>query len=230
MKTTLTLLLSLSLMALVGTGCKKTVKGEESRWNSGNKKIDELMTLYPGFKKALRKQRKAAKKLYEAAQSVEDKKAKIKQLSAANNALTGGFVDHLAKADAKIKGIRSQLIEASSAKVKDKAKAQASIDEAKRILTEVDAMLKRGAPHPMAATTIMNKIAGELTAAEGHLRNVIPKRAKPATAKPAKAAGAVPAKKAEPAKWTCEYCNHVNDPAAHSCKNCGAKKPATAKK
>jgi hypothetical protein len=82
----------------------------------------------------------------------------------------------------------------------------------------------------MAATTIMNKISGELASAEGHLASVVPKPAKP-TKKPAEAtaAGKTPPTKAAPAKWTCEYCNHVNDPNATTCSNCGAKKSAKAK-
>ena len=216
---------------VLAVGCKKSVKGEESRWKAANKTVDELAVVYPSFKAVLDEQRATAKKLYDAAQGIEDKKKKISALSAANKALTLGFVGQLSGVETKIKGLRSKLVAAAgTADPAMKSKVKAARKEVNRTLDDVKRRLKRGATSAKEATILVSKITNDLVGAEQIVAQVTPAPKKPATTKATKAAGgagaavAVPAKKAEPAKWTCEFCDHSNEGKAHTCSNCGAKR------
>ena len=218
--------LALAFAMLAGVGCKKSVKGEESRWTSANNKVNELAVLYPGFKAALDARRAQAKTVYDAAQGISEEKEQIKKLSEANNLLSGGFVDELSKLDEQLKGFRGQLIEATGAKVEgaDMRKNQAAIDEAKRTLDGIDTLIKKGARDAATADIVMGQVAKELTVVKNHIALAMPA---PTEATPAAnaadpgAAAAAPVK-AEPVSWTCEYCQHSNEPGAETCSQCGA--------
>lgn len=217
-------MLVVAVAAMVG--CKKSVKGEESRWTSANKAADKAATLYPAFKQAVEERRKQAKAIYDEAQKIEDEKAKISKLSSANQMLTTGFVAQLAAIDEQVKEIRSQMIEAAgNVEGVDKARADEAIRQAKSIMRRVDGTLRKGATDVKSAEVVVNKVVADLTEAKGHLAGVAPKKPDPEPAKTTPSADTT-TPKADPAKenWTCDYCDHSNKHDATKCANCGADK------
>lgn len=213
-------LMLVAVVALVAAaGCKKSVKGEESRWSSVNKQADEMAALYPGFKAAIEERRTAAKKAYDAAQSIDDEKQKISKLSEANRLLGGGFVEQLSRVDDSIKALRASLVDAAGAKLEpeEKARAEAAVAETKKSLQAIEERLRRGAPTATAADAVMKQIDKDLGAATAMLAKATPAAAAPPPAEPAAA---------EPTTWTCEYCDNQNEPEATACHNCGAARPS----
>lgn len=222
------LLVPLMLLAVCAalTSCKRTVKGEESRWSSKNQTMKELAVLYPSFKAPLEARQAQAKTLYDAAQGVADEKERIGKLAEANDALGAGFVSELESIDGRIKRIRAKLVDISGAakEAADQRRVEQTKQNVERALTEVAGRLKQGAPDASAADVVLRKVAGDLSAVEQQVAAAVPAKpaaeAKPGTTAPA----AAPPVAAE--TWTCEYCNHVNEAGATKCSNCGAPRPA----
>lgn len=211
-------------LCLLVVGCKKTVKGESRRWEAGQKKVSELSVRYPGFAKALEAQRGKARAVYDAAQGISGDEAKAVKLSEANTLLVGGFVGKLDALDGKIKGLRQSLVAAGgvAADAPERGRVDAAVTEVKRSLEKVEVLLKQGAQDVTAAGVVVDQADGELQLATKMLADAMPKAAPPTTAKQGVATPPTD-DKAKP--WTCEYCDHVNDPDAKTCANCGAPRP-----
>lgn len=225
MKQTISIAAALVLAFTVAAGCKKSVKGEESRWASANKRATEAAALYPGFKDAIEERRAVAVAAYDAAQAIEDEKQKIDKLSSTNRLLTTGFVSRLAGVGDEIQDLRSMMVEAAGAAAEGAAKAKVTeaIKQTKAIVAQVESLLQKGAPTAVAAEAVMNRVTKDLTAAKAHLASATPA---PAKAKPDTTTATAPAADTEPARWTCEYCDHSNEHDATKCANCGAAKSA----
>lgn len=214
-------------------GCKKSVEGESKAWKRANQKVDELAVLYPTFKAALEEQRSAAKTAMDAANAISEEKEKIKKMAAANNMLTGGFVDQLGAIDATKKKLRDQIVKLAGAATDeaDKASIKAATEQVERVLAEADATLARGAKTAVEANVLVKKVTGDLAAAEKTLAGVgkvaQDKQDKAAADEAAAAAAAAAkAKAAEPPPpWKCEYCGNENPPEVTTCGSCGAAKP-----
>lgn len=215
--------LAVLAMAVAVSACKKTVKGETSRWDASNRKVDDLAVLYPSFKSALEDQRAQAKTVFDAAQTIEGDEAKAKKMSEANTLLSGGFVAQLGAADATIKSIRSKLVEAGSVAkdAPERARAESVSEEAKRTLADVDKRLRAGAKDAGGARAVLEQITNDLQHADKLLTELMP-RTTPAAA----AATPEPIGDTAPTSWTCEFCDHQNEAEATTCANCGAAKPA----
>ncbi len=228
--------LALCFIAVLAiAGCKKTVKGESKRWTSNNQTVDELGVLYPNFKKPLEEQRAKAKAAMDAAEKVEEKKKRISQMSSANNLLMAGFVGQLSDVDATKKKIDERIVEVSgkAADQADRMSAQQAAENAKRVLAQVDATLKKGAPDVTSANIILKKVTADLRAAEENLDKAASMAQDKQTAKTDKATAekAAADKAAQEKKaaetWTCEFCGTVNKTAdGNKCGNCGADRPA----
>lgn len=217
--------LGLLALALSAPACKKTVKGETSRWESGSRKVDDLAVLYPSFKPALEDQRTRAKAVFDSAQTIDGDEAKAKKLSEANSLLTGGFVGQLEAVDATVKNIRGKLVEAGAiAKdAPERARAESVSEEARRTLAEVDRRLRAGATDANGARAVLERITNDLQHADRLLTEIMPK---PAPAAGTPTATPEPVGDTAPTSWTCEYCDHQNEAEATTCANCGAAKPA----
>lgn len=226
----LTLTLAITMALLLG-GCKKTVEGESKAWTRNLKRADELSALYPGFAAPIKEQKKQAETIMTAAKQLSDEGASAKKMAEANSALYGGFVYKLAQVDDAIKKLRSQMTTASTVardKV-DRAAAQQVSADTRRVITEVNERLKKGAPTVGAAAAVMGKVSSDLDSAKKNLGRVISsakdkqrakKKAKQAKDTEKKAA----TDKAEKAKapWKCSYCDAMNKPTAMKCGNCNA--------
>ncbi|HUH04910.1 MAG TPA: Ran-binding zinc finger domain-containing protein [Kofleriaceae bacterium] len=217
--------LAVLAMATATSACKKTVKGETSRWDASNRKVDDLAVLYPSFKSALEDQRSRAKTVFDAAQAIEGDEAKAKKMSEANTLLSGGFIAQLGAADATIKSIRSKLVEAGAVAVDTplRARAEAVSEEAKRTLADVDKRLRAGARDAGGARAVLEQVTNDLQHAERLLTELMPK---PTPAAGTAGATPEPVGDTAPTSWTCEFCDHQNEAEASTCANCGAAKPA----
>jgi hypothetical protein len=222
-KKTIGIVVVLAVALVASAGCKKSVKGEESRWKRANQQAGEMAALYPGFKTAIDERRTAASKIHDAAQKLDDEKAKIAKLAEANELLDRGFIDQLGKVDEQLKKLQAAIVDAKGAEVEGagKARADEAIAQVKRTLSGVEATLKKGAPNAVAAQAVMNKVDKDLTAARALLA-----KAAPTVAPPQAVADPAAADPPEPQPWTCEYCDHANDPEATTCTNCGAARPS----
>lgn len=225
---------ALALVAAVG--CKKTEKGEDSRWKSGAKTVEELKVLYPGFKAPLQAQYDKAKASMDQAKAESDKDARIKKMSSANNLLTSGFVEQLKTIDTKKKAIEAKIIEVTgkAADKNDRATAQQASDSAKKIIGQVDATLKKGAPDVTAANVIVRKASQDLQQAEKLLATAAGIAAQKQAAKnpPKGATGAATGAAAAPPppdpakeKWVCDHCGKEHTGVDKNCTNCGASRP-----
>lgn len=223
-------------LLIVAAGCKKTEKGEDTRWKTGTSTVEELKVLYPGFKAPLQEQHDKAKAAMEVAKKESGKDARIKKMSSANNLLTAGFVGQLKTVDEKKKAIEAKMIEVTG-KAKDKADratAQQASDSAKKIIGQVDATLKKGAPSVTAANIIVKKAIADLQQADKLLGTAAGiAQQKQAGKNPGagklinKTVGAKTPPPPDPAKekWTCDHCGHQHAGTEKSCTNCGAARP-----
>jgi hypothetical protein len=223
---------------VLGVACKKTVEGENKAWDRNVAKVAELAALYPSFATALNEQKKRAEEAMAAARAISDHEQAAKKMADANALLeSSSFVGKLGGIDAKQKALREKSVTVSSAATDpaDAAAAKAAVDDAQRILKNVDDALKAGAPTADAAMAVVRKIEDDLTSATANLDKVIAaaKAKKEAAAKTAQASavpgatgggpGAAPAKAPD---WQCPYCKHMNPDARMTCTECGASKPA----
>jgi hypothetical protein len=224
-------------MVVGAAACKKTVEGENKAWERNVARVGELAALYPGFAAALNEQKKKAEEAMAAARGISDHEQAAKKMADANALLDASFVAKLGGIDAKQKQVREKSVTVSSAATDpaDAAAAKAAVDDAQRILKNVDEALKTGAPTADAATAVVRKIEDDLTSAAANLDKVIAaaKAKKEAAAKAASAApgatGGGPGATGAVAKapdWQCPYCKHMNPDARMTCTECGASKPA----
>lgn len=224
--------MTIGFLALLFTvvACKKSVEGESKRWTNANRKVDELAVLYPGFKTALEEQRQRATVAMDAAKAVSDEKQRIDKMDAANDMLTTGFVGQLRDADQTIKKIREKLVDVAGKAVdeSDRLSAEQAADQAKRVVADVESMLKRGAADAASAAIVLRKVTEDLRAADMNLDRAAKiaqdkQRAKQGTQGPkaGQPGGQPPADQAAQT-WTCEYCGTVNPKDNATCHNCGA--------
>lgn len=225
-------LVLLSLAALI-PACSKTVEGESKRWTRNTQQIQKLSALYPGFAAPLKVQLATATTAMESAKKVSDKEAAAKAMSSANGLLSGGFVGKLSNLDGKIKKVQSAATTAATAAADktDRMAARQVSDAAKQVVKEVKAVLKKGAKDVASAGAILDKADSDLKAAQKNLKTVIDAAKKKKESKEkVKEEKKDEVKKDEvkkekaKAKWKCSYCDHMNDPAAGKCTECGAKK------
>jgi len=221
---------------LLAASCKKTVEGENKAWDRNAQRVTELSALYPAFAPALAEQKKRADDAMTAARAVSDPESSAKQMAAANDLLSSGFVGALAGIEEKQRALRAKIVTVSTdaEHASDQAGAKAATDDAQRILHNVDDQLKAGAKDAATAQVIVRKIDDDLSTATSNVNRVIDaaRQRKAAAAKAATpaagAAGATGATgTAAPAKvtWKCSYCGTVNDDSAKKCPHCGAPRP-----
>jgi hypothetical protein len=221
---------ALLLLGLFAAGCKQTVEGQQARWASLNRSVDELGVLYPGFLDALAEQSARAAKLHETAQGIADEKERIRQLSSAGDALGGGFVAELLAVDAKLKALRTKLVDVSGAATDpaEQRRVDQAIVETRRTLADVEGRLKGGARTASDAGVLLTKITADLRSAEALLARAAPAKDKVAVDAGAAASAAAPVAPAPAASWKCEFCDSANAATADKCSNCGAARPAAA--
>jgi hypothetical protein len=220
---------------LLGAACKKTVEGENKAWDRNVQQIASLSATYPSFANALKEQQKRAEDAMTAARSVSDKEAAAKKMAEANDMIGSGFVSMLSGLDGRTRTLRNKLVTAATGAEQgaDQMGAKVVSDDAQRILGNIDAALKTGAPDATQAEAILRKLDADLTSASSNVDRVIEaankRKAEAAKVAAAPAAGTTGAAAAvAPAKvqWKCTYCNHMNDDARSKCENCGAPRPA----
>jgi hypothetical protein len=222
-------------LALAGLpACKKTVEGENKRWTSTTRRVQELQALYPGFAAPLKDQLKKAEAVMEAAKGISDEQEKIKKMAEANALALEGFAGKLGDVERLQKQIREKVTTATTSVTdrNDRLAAKQAADDAQRALTSSDETLRRGATDSVGANAIVRRVESDLSTAERNLDRVISAakaRQKAAAAKTPEAkggkAGAAPGAPTAPAPWKCAYCSHSNDPKAAKCTNCGAPRP-----
>jgi hypothetical protein len=224
-------------VGLFGAACKKTVEGENKAWNRNVQQIATLSATYPAFANALKEQQKRAEDAMTAARSVSDKEAAAKQMAAANSLLDSSFVSMLSGLDGRTRTLRNKLVTAATGAVQgaDQMGAKVVSDDAQRILGNIDAALKTGAPDATQAEATLRKLDADLTSASSNVDRVIEaankrkaEAAKVAAATPAAAGGTAAAIAPVKVQWKCSYCQHMNDDARGKCENCGAPRPAPA--
>jgi hypothetical protein len=220
--------------ALLLGGCKKTVEGETKSWERKTLRTQELTALYPGFGAPLREQLKQAQAVMDAAKGISDKEAAAKKMAEANDMLGGGFIGILERVDDEKKKLREKLVTASTSAVSgpDRLGVKTVSDDAQRILTSVDALLKQGANDAVGANAVLKRVQGDLESAISNVDRVIDSAKKRAEVKKGVTkdpGGATPggATKTEVVakSWKCSYCSASNDPTAKKCTNCGAPHP-----
>lgn len=218
-------------LLLLPAGCKKTVEGESKSWTRNTRRIAELKALYPGFAAPLGERLKQAEAAMAAAKKVSDEGEKAKQMATANATLMRGFVRELDGIDDKIRRVRSKITSAAtSARDKsDRAAVRQASADARRVIGEVNARLKKGAASAVAADTILRKVDRDLDEAKRNLDRVISsaKGKQQAAQDKAKAkaeatAREEAAKKEATKPWKCPYCDAMNAHTAMKCKNCNA--------
>jgi hypothetical protein len=219
--------------ALLFAGCKKTVEGETKQWERSVTRTQELTALYPGFSAPLKEQLKQAQTVMDAAKAITDTEAAAKKMADANSMLNGGFVGILGRVDDQKKQLREKLVTASTSAASgaDRLGVKTVSDDAQRVLTSVDGLLKQGATDAIGANAVLKKVQGEIESAISNVDRVIDSAKKRVEAKkaPTKDPGATTggATKTEVVAkpWKCAYCSASNDPTAKKCTNCGAPHP-----
>ena len=218
---------------LWGSACKKTVEGENKAWDRNVQQVAQLSATYPAFANALKEQQKRAEDAMTAARSISDKEASAKKMAEANDLIGSGFVSTLSGLDGRTRTLRNKLVTAATGAEQgaDQMGAKVVSDDAQRILGNIDAALKAGAPDAAQAEAVLRRLDADLTSASANVDRVIDaanKRkaaAAKATAAPA-AGGAATAVAPVKVQWKCTYCNHMNDDSRTKCENCGAPRPA----
>jgi colicin import membrane protein len=221
------------VLLLVG-GCKKSVEGEDKAYQANVAKLGELQAQYPGFKPALEARLASGKEIYDAAASLSDD-AKIEKLSAANKALSGGFVSDLQGLDAKIKKLREKRVEAAAKAGDESSRAAAKLaaDDADKTLTRVEKTLETGAKDDAGANAVLKKVVADIETAQSAIDKVLEvdksKKDDAAAKDDAKAAADAKEKadaEAKVADWKCEFCGTMNKHDHGKCDSCGAARPA----
>lgn len=225
----------LGLVALLSVfSCKKSPEAEAKSWERNTRHAQELSALYPGFVPAIKAQQALAQAAMDAARAISSPEEAARKMSEANGLLTGGFVGGLSSLDGKVRKVREKItsVSASATAGPDQAAAQATVTEAQRVLSGVEAALKQGATEPVGATAIVRKIETDLSSTTSSLDALLdaakkrqeaaktPQAAAAGAAVPAAAAAAAPV----PETWKCGYCARQNESAAAKCKGCGAAK------
>lgn len=214
-----------ALMLIVGA-CTKTVEGESKKWTANTAKVAELAATYPGFKDVLEARKAAAKKIFDAAEGL-DEAQKIEKMAEANRTLMGGFVDDLEDLEGEIKELREKRVEAAS-KAGDEATqlaAKVAADDVQQTLERVEARLQDGASDEAGANAVLKKITADLKTAEEAVDKVLKADQEKKDAAEADKKAADDAKAADEAKtapWKCEYCGSSNPHEEKSCASCGA--------
>lgn len=220
-------------IALGTTTCKKTQEGETKNWDRNNRRIEELIALYPGFAPAIRTQLAQAQAGMDAAKGISNAQESARKMSESNSMLSGGFIGSLGDVANKVKKIREKVMTASSFAPAgtDQLAARTVVADAQRVLMAVDESLRRGAADPVAATAVLRRVDSDLSDAARNLDRFIDASKKqqeaakgtPAAA-PAAALGAAGAEapKAVAAQWKCKYCGKMQEDSARKCKSCGA--------
>ncbi len=219
------------MVLLLFAGCKKTVEGEQNAWKSNVDKVNGLMAKYPGFKPALEQRMEAAKTVHAESEGLSGE-ALIEKLSAANTALTRGFVDKLGKLDGQMKKLRSARAEvATKAGDSSRMGAKVAAEDAQKALDRAEAALKSGAKDEASATAVVDKVVDDLKTAQKVIDKVLnvdkkkkDQKASDKKAAETKAEEAKAAAEAKVAPWTCEYCGSENPHTEGKCKSCGAPK------
>lgn len=230
--------LNRSLLALLATvmfllgGCSKTVEGEQESWATNVKQVSALQATYPGFEPALKARMAEAEAVHAEAEGLSGD-AKIEKLSAANSALTRGYVGKLKRIDADMKALREKRVKAA-AKASDASSrlgAKVAAEDAQKALDRTEAALKRGASDEASANAVVDRIVSDLSTATKAVDEVLKAdrdkkdaKAEDAEAKDAKAAAAKVDADAKVAPWSCEFCGSENPHTAGKCESCGAPK------
>lgn len=215
------------------SSCKKTPEAEAKRWARNTTRAQELCALYPGFTPAIRAQQTLAQTAMDAAKAISNPEESARRMSEANGLLTGGFVGGLSSIDDKVRKVREKIasVSATASPGPEQAAAQATLAEAQRVLSGVEATLKQGATEPVGAAAIVRKMEADLSSVTSSLDTLLAaakKRQDAAKTPQAAAAGAegagaaAAAPKAE--SWKCSYCGRQNEGAGAKCAGCGAPK------
>ena len=222
---------------LLVASCKATVEGEQKKWASNKKRVQELSALYSGFSTALSAQQKKAEAVMKAAEGESDQEAKLKKMRQANTLLGGGFVGKLGGIDRKKKRVRDKITTATTKARSnlDRMAAKQVSKNARQVLQEAESRLKRGAKTTVGAGAVLRQVDTDLSDAMRNLDRVISKfkkKAKKGKLKKKFGKGKGKGGKGKPAagkpaanRWKCEYCQRSNATSAGKCTNCGAPRP-----
>lgn len=225
----------LLMVILAGLSCKKTVEGENKRWQRSTQQIQALTGLYPGFAAPLKARLTQAQALMDSAQQLSDKQAAANKMAEANSQLTSGFVGILGRIDGSMRSLREKVVTVSTSAATDTERqaAKTAADSAQRVLRSVTDLLKAGAADATAADAVARRVEADLRSADQSLDVVLRAQKERAQAAAKAQQAEAEAKRAqETAKeqatkpWKCEYCGHENPVSAEKCSNCGAPKPA----
>jgi chromosome segregation ATPase len=216
---------------LLAGGCKKTVEGENKAWDRNIQRINQLAAVYPGFASALQEQQKRAEDAMTAARSIGSQEEAAKKMAEANALIDSGFVYTLSQIDSRTRTLRDKIVTVTTEAEHgaDQVAAKALTDDAQRILQNVDATLKQGAPNAGAAQMVLAKVEQDISSAGANLDKIIAaarqrkaEAAKATAAAPAAGAAGAPGAPVAKVQWKCSYCSHMNDDSRQKCENCGA--------
>jgi chromosome segregation ATPase len=227
------LFIALAAFLLVATSsCKRTVEGENNRWNANKQEVEEMRAKYSNFEAALDEIMEKAEAKMNEAESASSEDASIKLMTAANSIITSSFVPKLKKFDSKVNDIED--LAAKAAQIpgdhSDNDAAWTAKNSADRAIRDARKSLNSAQINNLsAAESIVNSAMQNLDRAKSRLNNVISKAKEKQEAKEKaeedkkaaeNAAKTEEKKKAQPVK--CSYCGKNNDPGSKECGGCGA--------
>lgn len=228
-------LLFLALAAVflvVNTACKRTVEGENNKWESNKERIGKLKAKYPGFSSPLNEVMTQAEAKFKEAETVSGEEGKIELLSAANKIASPNFVTKLDGLDRKINNIEDLATKAAQAATDESDREAAK--SAKRSATVAIENARREVRNAKAnsiasAEAVIEGITLNLNRAEDRLEKVLKvaeakKDAEEKTAEDEKTAeeDAKAAEEEKTAAIKCGYCGTMNEAGALKCSGCKA--------
>ncbi len=190
--------IAVGLVALLSvSSCKKNPEAEAKSWERNTRHAQEsLAPSTPASCRPSRPSRRWPRPAMDAARAVSSPEEAARKMSEANGLLTGGFVGGLSSLDGKVRKVREKItsVSASATAGPDQVATQATVTEAQRVLSGVEAALKQGAMEPVGATAIVRKIEADLSSTTSSLDALLDaakKRREAAKTPQAAAAGAV---------------------------------------
>lgn len=241
------MLMGLSLLLVAG--CKKTVEGEIKKWDRAVQSAKGQVALYPGFAGVLNGEIDAAAAACKATETIADEKARATAMAKARSLLgqgTLGMLQELRTSIDRLKHDKMRIGGSGGDIFEDRRGKEQFVADADKVLSEVEALLKAGAPDRTAATAVLQKAQSDLKVVHAVGRRLIDaieaqERAKREAAKAGAAAknttgtapavpapvtsssGKAPAPAAAAQKVvTCKYCGRKNPVGTTRCPGCGA--------
>lgn len=222
----------LMALATFWSSCGSSVEGETASWKSNQERITRLKANYPGFKGALDAALNDAKTAMESAQSVGDKEAKIKAMSAANDKASPQFVRELDGMDRLMRDIEGKISKTKQAggDRNDQSAIWDAANRADQAIREAKSKLKSSTAADIAsANAITSSVTSNLKSVQSLLDDIAKEAKNKADAakkaeddKKAAAAKADEDAKKAAAPIKCGACGTENKAGSTKCSQCTA--------